>query len=214
MKQNKFWILATSLLVLLPTLYGIAMWDTLPEVLPTHWGIDGSPDRWSTKSSPVFFLPLFFLGLHLLCAWLTGRKAFQAVGNGFIQRSVLFVCPFVSLFSSFSSFGVLADPAGEVGVMLIPMMGVTFLILGNNLPKCRQNYFAGIRIPWVYTSEENWNRTHRLGGKVWVICGILLLLDAFLGSILLMTVILAAAFCIPTVYSWLFYRRQKREGAI
>ena len=51
-----------------------------------------------------------------------------------------------------------------------------FTIIGNYLPKARQNYTIGIKIPWTLANEENWNRTHRLAGYLWMACGILMII--------------------------------------
>jgi uncharacterized membrane protein len=56
------------------------------------------------------------------------------------------------------------------------LIGLLFIIIGNYLPKARQNYTIGIRIPWTLANEENWNRTHRLAGYLWMICGVLMIL--------------------------------------
>jgi hypothetical protein len=75
----------------------------------------------------------------------------------------------------------------------------------------------GIKIKWVYTSEENWNRTHRLGGKVWVIVGFLCLPATFLPlniGLTLLPILLAVAVILPTVYSYLYYKKERDEGKL
>ena len=84
------------------------------------------------------------------------------------------------------------------------------IIIGNYLPKARQNYTIGIKIPWTLANEENWNRTHRLAGYLWMICGILMVLicltqlvpsEWLIGIILFMTLV-------PCVYSfWLHTKK-------
>ena len=90
------------------------------------------------------------------------------------------------------------------------LLGVMFLVVGNYLPKCKMNAFIGIRLPWTYSSDENWRRTHRLGGFVWVICGALLLVNAVVKSLLLQMVSMFGAVIIPGVYSYLIYRKEKK----
>ena len=92
------------------------------------------------------------------------------------------------------------------------LMGILFIIVGNWLPKCQQTYTMGIKLPWTFASEANWNATHRFGGKVWVIGGIITMLTAFLGSFWLMMVILLAMVILPTVYSYLYYRNPDKEN--
>ena len=95
--------------------------------------------------------------------------------------------------------------------MVNVLMGVVFLIIGIYLPKCKRNYTFGIRVRWTLENEDNWNATHRFGGKVWVIGSILLLASVLLpenaapvamtGAILVLSVL-------PVGYSWLYHRKQ------
>ena len=91
------------------------------------------------------------------------------------------------------------------------LMGVMFVVIGNWLPKCRQTYTMGIKLPWTYASEANWNATHRFGGKVWVTGGIFTMLTAFFGSFWLLLVILAVMVIAPTLYSYLYFRNYEKE---
>ena len=71
----------------------------------------------------------------------------------------------------------------------------------------------GIKLPWTFASEANWNATHRFGGKVWFFGGIVTILTSFLGSFWLLMVILAAMVILPTIYSYLYYRNHEKETA-
>ena len=88
-------------------------------------------------------------------------------------------------------------------------MGLLFIIVGNYLPKSRQNYTVGIRVPWTLADEENWNRTHRMAGFLWVLCGILLLVCALcrVRNPVLIFGLLFVITIIPIVYSYLLYKK-------
>ena len=90
-----------------------------------------------------------------------------------------------------------------------PLFGVLFIILGNYLPKTKHSYSMGIKLPWTLNSEENWNRTHRLSGFLWVIGGALFLMLTFFGwwNLYVLLGIILAMTLIPTVYSYLLYRK-------
>ena len=92
--------------------------------------------------------------------------------------------------------------------LLFAAMGLLFVVLGNFMGKVTKNFFVGIRTPWTLASDEVWLRTHRLGGKLFVVAGIGLLVCALLGvGFIAMMVALAVAGGIPVVYSYLLYRR-------
>ena len=90
-------------------------------------------------------------------------------------------------------------------------MGLLFIIIGNLLPKCRQSYTMGIKLPWTLNNEENWNKTHRFGGKVWVVGGVIIMATAFAGSFWILLGMLIVMMALPTVYSYCLYRKQTSD---
>ncbi len=89
------------------------------------------------------------------------------------------------------------------------VLGLILIIMGNYMPKTKQNYTLGIRLPWTLNSEENWNKTHRLAGYVWIIGGICIILSSWLNiySYFTSMVILISLVITPTVYSYLLYKK-------
>ena len=86
------------------------------------------------------------------------------------------------------------------------MLGIIFVILGNYLPKAKQNYTFGYKIPWTLNSEENWNKTHRLAGWIMVIAGIIFIINAFFLFEWVPAVLTVLALA-PVVYSYLLYKK-------
>ena len=91
------------------------------------------------------------------------------------------------------------------------LMGVLFIFIGNLLPKMQQSYTMGIKLPWTLHNEENWNKTHRLSGKVWVIGGIIILSTALWGNFLVLMATTLLMVLIPVVYSYCLYRKQTQN---
>ena len=87
-------------------------------------------------------------------------------------------------------------------------MGLLFIAIGNYLPKTKQSYTMGIKLPWTLASEENWNRTHRLAGFLWVLCGLFFIVTSFTGwSLAAFLIPIIVMVLVPAVYSYLLYRR-------
>ena len=88
------------------------------------------------------------------------------------------------------------------------MVGVLLIALGNYLPKCKQNYTVGIKLPWTLNSEENWNRTHHLSGYLFILAGIVMTITAFIPKAAFLTLpfILIAAI-IPMIYSFVLLKK-------
>ena len=128
-------------------------------------------------------------------------------------RLIFWIMPAVSLLTG----GVTAllqrgvQSASTLSTAMAMGFGLLFIVLGNYMPKFRQNSFMGIRVKWTLESEANWNATHRMGGKVWVAGGFACLAGAMLPvkamgavfPVVLVTVALA-----PIVYSYYYSKTQ------
>ena len=203
----------TGIITLLPILVGLLLWDNLPEQMPIHWNINGEVDSYCSKPFNVFGLPLFMLFIHCLCFFATRM---DPKSDNISQKPlalVLSISPIMSIgLTSFTYLYVL-DYNINIGTVVVALLGVLFILIGNYLPKCKHNYTVGIRIPWTLNDEENWNKTHRLGGRLWTVCGILMLPIAFIPDSKLMFVIFiiitVIMVLVPIVYSYAIHQSTK-----
>ena len=81
------------------------------------------------------------------------------------------------------------------------------MIIGNYLPKCKQNYTVGIKTPWTLNNEEVWNKTHKISGYLWVIGGFIITISSFIGFESIMLVVLIIIAFVPIVYSYILYKK-------
>lgn len=210
-------IIITSVIVLLPMLFGLIMWNKLPLHMVTHWNASGVSDSWSPKEFVVFGIPLFMLVVHLICivATLIDPKRRNVDGKPF--GMLLWLCPAMSILTNAVTYGYTLRE-GKIGyhinmnVVIMLLVAIMLIALGNYMPKCGQNYTMGIRTPWALNDPKNWTATHRFGGRVYVIAGILLVPMSLLAGISASTfwivfgVVMVAAF-LPMLYSYLYYRK-------
>ena len=211
--KNKKSLILSSVMVLLPMVAGIILWDQLPERMPSHWGIDGQVDGWSGKFFGVFGLPLMMLGFHWICALaMKLDKQNQTGSNRKVMDMILWLFPAMSvMMSGFVYASALGEEIRMTTLMTVPM-GLLFVIIGNYLPKCRLNSTLGIKLKWTFNNEENWNRTHRIGGITWVICGLGVILCGLLDWQAAIPVLFGVMILVPTFYSWRLYRKQIAAG--
>ena len=174
MKNNKREMLLTSLVCLLPLFAGAALYPRLPETMATHWDFSGNANGWSSRAATVFGLPLFILALHLVCFYAESRET-KKNRNPVLRTVLLWFCPAVSLLGGAVTLGTGLGYEMHISTVVPVFVGLLFLILGNYLPKIRQNRTMGIKLPWTLQSEENWTRTHRLSGFLWVLCGLVMI---------------------------------------
>ena len=214
LKRNKKTIILTACITLLPMLLGLALWNRLPDTVATHFDINGDPDGWSSKAVAVFGLPAFLTVAHLLCVFGTTMDPKRKNIQDKMFKLVLWIIPVISVIvcggTYFYALGYEVDIARVTGTMV----GVTFIVIGNYLPKCRQSYTMGIKLPWTLHDEENWNATHRFGGWLWMVCGAALLVLSVTGLLrdpAAFLVLVMAMVLLPAAYSYLYYRKHSGE---
>ncbi len=209
--NRKKMILLTSLIVLIPMMVGLIFWNRLPEEIPVHFNANGKPDNYSSKAFAVFFIPLFLWAVHLLMGFITLADPKKQNISDKIFLLMLYMVPAVAVFGTFVMYlGALNQPV-SINMLGNLFLGIIFLVVGNYLPKTRQNYTIGIKIPWALNDAENWNKTHHFAGIVWIICGIILIINAFLDIIWIVPISIAVAALLPTAYSFLLYVRKAKN---
>lgn len=211
-KRNKGTLLLTSAILLLPVVVGLILWNKLPEQVPMHWNMVGEVDGWGSKAMLVFALPLFLLGIQWIGALITSLDPKNKDIHGKPLKLALWICPFISLLVNTLVYAKILGYDISVEIIMPLLMGLMFMVIGNLLPKCKRNYTLGIKLPWTLNDDENWNKTHRFAGKLWVVGGALIMATAVFGSFILFFVATIVMVLVPTVYSYLLYRRKKKAA--
>jgi len=206
--KNKKLLVITSLICLLPMLVGAALYSRLPETIATHFDLQGNPDGWSSRAFAVFGLPGILLAVNLLLPFMLQADPKRRNMSGALINITIWTIPVLSLLCSGLTLGYALGYDTRIDKVLPVLMGLLFILIGNYLPKTKQSYTMGIKLPWTLASEENWNRTHRLAGFLWVLGGVYFIVMSFIGwSLIAFLIPLAVMVLIPAVYSYLLYRK-------
>ena len=206
--KNKKTLVITSLICLLPIIVGALVYKRLPEMIATHFDLNGNPDGWSSRAFAVFGLPAILLAVNLLLRFMLRADPKHENMSGALVNITIWTIPVLSLLCSGLTLGRALGYDVRIERVLPVFMGVLFILIGNYLPKTKQSYTMGIKLPWTLASEENWNRTHRLAGFLWVLGGIYFIVVSFIGwSVTAFVIPLAVMVLVPMVYSFLLYRK-------
>ena len=210
LKANRKTLIITSIVTILPILIGIIYWNRLPDVMATHFGFNNEANGFSSKAFAVFGLPLVLLAILWVGAFVTAHDPKRQNISPKMFSLVLWIAPVISLVAAAAMYPVNLGYKRDITLFSELLLGLLFIIIGNFLPKARQNYTIGMKIPWTLANEENWNRTHRLAGYLWMICGILMVLISltrFVPAEWLVGIILIMVF-VPCIYSfWLHAKK-------
>lgn len=212
-KRNRSYLIITTLITILPMLIGIALWNRLPDQVPIHFNDAGEADNWSGKVGAIFGIFSFIAACHLLCAFVTAADPRKKAISDKVYRLILWICPVCSLFAAVMIYGSALNYSINASLICHLFLGILFIAIGNYLPKCRQNYTIGIKLPWTLADADTWNATHRIAGPIWMAAGLLMILMTIAGavhSLLLLAVILAATL-IPCIYSFFYYQSRHKD---
>ena len=150
---------------------------------------------------------LILLAAQWLCTLGTGADPKKNNHPEKILHLVLWIIPVLSVLLHVVVYAVALGKEVRVEMVMPVFIGLLFTVIGNYLPKCKQNYTIGIKIPWTLSSEENWNRTHRFAGWLWTFCGIAIMLTAFFGGFWIFTIVVLLMVFAPIIYSYLLFRK-------
>ncbi|MDH5376116.1 MAG: DUF1648 domain-containing protein [Candidatus Bathyarchaeota archaeon] len=203
--------IASLLIISLQFLIGIYFYPQMPEQIAIHWNISGVADGYSSKVWGLFLVPLISIGLFLLffvIPKIDPLKSIERFGKyywGLVILLLVFMLYVNSVVISWNiglRFGMFQA--------LAPAIGVLFYYLGVVTEHAKRNWFVGIRTPWTLSNAVVWNKTHKFGGKLFKICGVLAvfgIVSEWLGLLLIIAPILCVTVYL-TVYSYFEYQKQ------
>lgn len=208
------------IIILTPYLFVTYFWEQFPDQVPTHFGMDGQPDDYSSKVVGLLLFP----GINILLYFLfivmpkidpskRGQIFYQDKSKYKIVRTLIHaLLSFVLMTIVFYSLGYKFN----MTMFVFYGMLIFFLIMGNYMGNIRHNYFIGIRTPWTLANEAVWTGTHRLAAKVWVASSLLMMavlpfLSTKLRSVAFATYV-GVIVAVPVIYSYLEFRKQGKKG--
>ena len=209
-------IIITALLTLLPIVFGLLAWSRLPDLMPTHFNAAGEADGYMPKAVAIFALPAVMLLLHIICAAVTLMDPKRRNIDGKPFAMVLWIVPVMSLLVNGLTYAYAFGSKVNITTAVLIGCGILFIFLGNYLPKCGQNYSIGIKTPWALNDEDNWRATHRFGGRVYVVVGVVTMILAFFVSsspvlFWIYFALMMVSIAVPMAYSYIYYVRHKKE---
>lgn len=214
-KKQKWQLIVSSIIIILPVVAGLLIWNYLPESMTTHWNMKGEADGFSSKAFAIFVPSLILLFSHWLCVWATTLDKRNKEQSNKVLGMVFWIMPITSLLVNGAMYSVALDLDFSIDIAVRVLLAIMFLLFGNYMPKCKQNSTIGVKVIWSLKNEENWNKTHRFTGRLWVSGGLLLLVTMLVPMEKLIYVFLTLIFIMafaPMIYSYAYYRKQLKVG--
>lgn len=204
----KIWIVFVISLLIAIISYGY-----LPDQIPIHFDAAGNVDNYSGRIG-IFLAPGVNLVMIILAEVVRNIDPKKSSYEKFNKQYYLLFF-FVSLLMLVMELYTIAFSLNmkifNINAIMPFGVGLLFTIIGNMMPKFKQNFYAGIRTSWTIADSDVWYKTHRLGGKIWFVGGILMMVSAILPTplkIILFFTVVAVLIIVPIVYSYIIYRRK------
>jgi uncharacterized membrane protein len=184
-----------------------------------HFDLHGNADQFDNKNEFLWFMMIMAVvsvGIYLLLTniWRIDPKKYAAENKGRLQKIGFALVVFLA---AIECIVIYIGTHGSLKLDLrffFALIGIFWAVVGNYMNNLKPNYFAGLRMPWTLENEENWRRTHHLASKLWFAGGLLItaicIFTSTTVSIVAIFAILLTMIIIPAVYSYRFYKKQKR----
>jgi len=200
--MNKFYT-ASLIIIALAIGIGIYLYPNMPAQMPSHWNIAGEIDGYSSKTTALFIMPIISIIMLLLMMWFPKADPKQeniAYNKPFYERVVFAIILFLFLINCLT---LLVSLGYEIKVtsVIVPALGLLFFFIGKQMENIKPNWFFGIRTPWTIHSPEIWEKTHKIGSKIFRAFGIVLFCFGFLYPVLSFAILIAF---IITILIWSF----------
>jgi uncharacterized membrane protein len=173
----------------------ILYYPKLPETMTTHWSVSGEPNGFSSRLWGAWMLPVIMAAVWLIMRaipHIDPRKANYEKFSGMYDALVILILAFMLAMHIVLLMAATGAPIRMERVVM-PSVGIFIAIMGILIPRAHPNWFVGIRTPWTLTSDLSWERTHKIGGTLFVILGVLMVASSFVAPETAIWILVAAA---------------------
>lgn len=212
MKRNKVFK-ASLFMYIIPIILGVLFYKQMPETMAVHFDSDGVANSFLPKYLALFGLPLFIMVIEIVSYYVTTRDPRKEYQGDKILNLTLIFLPLLAIGESI--YMILYSLGTEYNIIKIVyiVLGVFLVLIGNYLPKTRRNYTIGIKLPWTLNNDDNWDKTHKLAGYLWVLGGVLILISNFIlqNNIYVIFGVIFVIVVIPVIYSYVIYNKNLKK---
>lgn len=216
---SKKLIAFSSILCLIPCIIGFLKYDSFPQMLPNRFDFNGNVTSYADKNVLLFYLPIVMALLTIILGITIHFDPFDKKSqnkNPILVKLTIFITPIVSNII-FLAIYINSKKNFSLNTKIpIIFIGLIFLIIGNYMPKNKQNAIIGVRNMWTLKDEIIWNKTNKLAGYLSVLIGILFIIIPFINIApsVLPNLVLFFVFALSigiNLYSFILYYKKEKH---
>ena len=199
-------LIITGLICLIPIIFGVILYDQLPEQMAVHFGVDNEPNSFAPKEFALFGIPILMFALQVFCCIFSDFMEEKKQNKKYITI-YKWIIPIIEMVVYLTMLAYGAGIELDMRMIVCITLGIVFTLVGNYMPKTEPN-----KLQMNYIRADFWKKIKRPAGYFFVIIGLTFIISAFLNSmvsLILLGIIIVAAILI-TIYSiYLFYKDRK-----
>jgi uncharacterized membrane protein len=214
--MDKFLKRIVWLFIMAPAAYLAIVWNTVPETVAIHFNLNGEVDRYGSRNELIIMtliLTVVNVSVYLLLpqVYRIDPKRYAEENKSRLHRIAFAVTVFIAAVLCLLIYSSLHENLKFSTRFILAGVGLLLAVVGNYMYNIKPNYFAGIRLPWTLNNDENWKKTHLLGGKLLFAGGLFIavicLFASFFLSMIILFAILSLIILITCIYSYNLSRK-------
>ena len=203
-----------AILIIILFSFGLAayFYPYMPAKMASHWNAAGEVDGYMSKCWALYLMPsitvlmyFMFLLIPKIDPLKKNIEKFRPYFDWFVLLMVVFLF-YIYLLTIAANLGY----AFNMTTMMLPALGVLFIYIGFLVENAKRNWVIGIRTPWTLSSEKVWDKTHKLGARLFKAAGMLtfigLVFQPYAIWIVLGSALIAGLY--PVIYSYFEYQKE------
>lgn len=217
--KNKKSIITMWVLAFVSPIMFLAAYSYLPESVPIHWNAQGQVDNYGSKAMAafIFFLPLLLALMFQFLPKIDPKKQNYVKFQKYYDIFAIFFIAFFVVVNGVMLTEILKPGTLSIGLVISIGVSLMLIVLGNMMGKIKHNYFMGIKTPWTLADPDVWNKTHRVGGIMWVVIGILAFITSFISTVIFSVILLVGALgstVVLYILSYVWFKKRHPDGDV
>lgn len=153
-KINMKSLIITSTVCLLPIVCGLIFYNSLPESIAIHWGIDNNPNGYFSKQVFVFGMPIIMVALQVFCCIVSDWSDKNPEANKKAVTVYKWIIPIITVVMYAVTIAIALGNDLDIRKIVMCVLGILFIISGNYMPKVRSDYYMNSKVFWVKNRDE------------------------------------------------------------
>lgn len=189
-------LIISCLVCLMPILWGVTLWNNLPDTMAIHFNIHNKADNFASKYFAVFAIPILMMLLQIFCCFINDINSAKHGERKKFEIIVKSIIPILTIILQSLTIGYALGISLDTRRIVATIVGITLIVIGNYQPKL--DYIKD----YDKVSTEKARKINRFIGFATVIMGAIFILSIFLPPTV---TVISLFFLIPYAFICVIY---------